>query len=1027
MVLLKSCRCMLVVLMVLAGLAGMAWGQDADADQAKALLAKGVQQYTDLQFVDAKATFLQADKFRASLSADDVKTLDGYLAKVDIGIKRQSAGALAFEKAEDALRANNLEEARTGFQEVAANEYVPPQLRKDAQTQLALVESRMKNAGQAIGAVNPVEPAVVEPAGPVEPPAVVEVPPVVPSGNADVMLSELAAQNVDKAKSLVAQGNAALAGGDAATAMNFFLQAQMLAPDMPEVRQGIEAASARLARAPAEGPLDRLERQQRIERERAVVKFEDALKQARETLRQAGSASDFARAADGADYAKTFLQSNKMYFPAEEYQRRMREAEDLTTFIAASRSDWERGQVEQKKREAEAMAAAIEVQTRRERESRIARLHETVRVLEAEHKYGQAIEMVEEILRLDPNDAVAKSNLYSFQQFMMVQQQREIHDQYLLEEMKVLVDVDRSRIPWYEIIVYAREWPEISQKREMFGLGYEADTEADRTARRRLQQVLPRIQFDGIELAAVVQFLRDVSNTSIHVNWAALQTAGIDRTTPVTVQLTDVTVEKALRVILDSVGGVVALGFVLDEGVLTISTREDLSTNVYTRVYDIRDLIVRVPNFTGQRMDLGSAGGNRGGTGSTGGTGGGGLFGGTGTGTGTTGTGNAGEEETLTRTEMVTQILDLVRNTIDRDSWIDNGGRVGSIAELSGQIVVTQTADNHTRLLDLLKQLREQRALQVNIEARFVQVSSGFLNDIGINLDFFFNIGSDLAMVNNTTTPNTLSPNTPSLPWWSTAGGQISNKVTPIPVVQGSSAFTLPSPTIVPQSIATGFGTSVAPAMTLGGSFLDDIQVDFFISATQADTRATTLTAPRLTLFNGQRAYVTIATETAYVSDLDPVVSDNAIGFDTTIDVVASGTTLDVEATVSADRKYVTLTMRPQVSVIDGFNTYAVTVTDTDDQGVPLTGSGFIQLPTVTIQSVETTVSVPDRGTLLIGGQKLAGEVTKEMGVPVLSKIPIINRAFTNRSTVRDERTLLILVKPTIIIHAETEQERFGV
>ena len=66
---------------------------------------------------------------------------------------------------------------------------------------------------------------------------------------------------------------------------------------------------------------------------------------------------------------------------------------------------------------------------------------------------------------------------------------------------------------------------------------------------------------------------------------------------------------------------------------------------------------------------------------------------------------------------------------------------------------------------------------------------------------------------------------------------------------------------------------------------------------------------------------------------------------------------------------------------------------------------------------------MPDRGTLLLGGHKLAAEVDKEAGVPILSKIPILGRLFTNRSSVRDQKILLILVKPTIILQEETEQE----
>ena len=75
-------------------------------------------------------------------------------------------------------------------------------------------------------------------------------------------------------------------------------------------------------------------------------------------------------------------------------------------------------------------------------------------------------------------------------------------------------------------------------------------------------------------------------------------------------------------------------------------------------------------------------------------------------------------------------------------------------------------------------------------------------------------------------------------------------------------------------------------------------------------------------------------------------------------------------------------------------------------------------LNTVTLLLRLTTV-----GTL--GGQKLVQEVDYEAGVPVLSKIPVISRFFSNTSTVKDERTLLILVKPTIIIQSELEENLF--
>ena len=92
---------------------------------------------------------------------------------------------------------------------------------------------------------------------------------------------------------------------------------------------------------------------------------------------------------------------------------------------------------------------------------------------------------------------------------------------------------------------------------------------------------------------------------------------------------------------------------------------------------------------------------------------------------------------------------------------------------------------------------------------------------------------------------------------------------------------------------------------------------------------------------------------------------------------------------------------------------------------IAVPGGGTVQLPNVSVQQVKATINVPDGGTLLLGGQRLSAEVEHEGGVPILSKIPVINRFFTNRGKIRDEETLLILIKPKIIIPRELEEINF--
>ena len=205
--------------------------------------------------------------------------------------------------------------------------------------------------------------------------------------------------------------------------------------------------------------------------------------------------------------------------------------------------------------------------------------------------------------------------------------------------------------------------------------------------------------------------------------------------------------------------------------------------------------------------------------------------------------------------------------------------------------------------------------------------------------------------------------------------------------------------------------------MAISGVILGDIQVGFLIRAIQADVRSTTLFAPRLTLWNGQRAWIRDGTTFGYIGDLEPVVAEAAVAWDPTVNFVTAGALLDVKATVSADRRYVHLDLRPQVTQTPTFRQVPVQAA-TPAGGI---ATGFIEVPTARITELQTSVSVPDGGTLMIGGMKMFEEHDVESGVPILSKIPVLKRLFTNRGLKRGHSNMLILIKPTIIIQSEEE------
>lgn len=189
------------------------------------------------------------------------------------------------------------------------------------------------------------------------------------------------------------------------------------------------------------------------------------------------------------------------------------------------------------------------------------------------------------------------------------------------------------------------------------------------------------------------------------------------------------------------------------------------------------------------------------------------------------------------------------------------------------------------------------------------------------------------------------------------------------------------------------------------------------------------LTAPRITFFNGQRAWVAVATQTLFVSALDAVTSESAVAFEPTLDPITEGAVLDIEGVISADRRYVTMTVIAGTSDIIEIRQIEFQAQAAGGgliggvAGAPITSS--IEAPSIAVQLVQTTVSVPDRGTVLLGGQRRVNETEVEVGVPILSKIPWINRFFTNRVTSKTEETLLILIRPEVIIQQENEDILF--
>jgi len=223
--------------------------------------------------------------------------------------------------------------------------------------------------------------------------------------------------------------------------------------------------------------------------------------------------------------------------------------------------------------------------------------------------------------------------------------------------------------------------------------------------------------------------------------------------------------------------------------------------------------------------------------------------------------------------------------------------------------------------------------------------------------------------------------------------------------------------TVLPELNDLPTGKIVQPLITpevhsLSGAFLDDLQLQTVLNALQQKSSFRTLASPKITVLNNQQAVITVRNELGFASELEPKFAEAVNELNPQAEFIEGGITLDVRPVISADRRFVVMEIHPATTGV---------VVDFDRQFDDSNGQMVsIEVPVIQLARVQTTVSVPDGGTVLLGGIKRSGDAEADAGVPLFSRIPVINRFFKNQAAIKDEQTLLILIKPKIVLQDES-------
>ncbi|GIW87369.1 MAG: hypothetical protein KatS3mg108_1693 [Isosphaeraceae bacterium] len=631
--------------------------------------------------------------------------------------------------------------------------------------------------------------------------------------------------------------------------------------------------------------------------------------------------------------------------------------------------------------------------------------------------------------------------------------------------------------------------PELLERGIAYDKGFAALTErrralADRLAPKKSARVLEiesalnkpitLPNSDQMTLGEAIKYLSEYSGINIVPDAAALAEEGLTLNSPVNITaVNNVKLKSVLKYMLSPLH----LSYVIEDEVLFITSPQANKARMYPVVYSVADLVISPqgksstinaglpyvappgqnptsdPNalqaqaaaMTGQPMaPMASASGPVAGTGE--------------------------------RQIDFQPLIQLIKASIAPGTWSDDhtpldemggvygqggGGLGGAAADLQGvgsitpfflniSLIIRQTAEVHEEIVDLLRQLRRLQDLQVSIEVRFITVSDSFFELMGV--DFDFAIHSDaVGRKSSFAIPN---PAVFPFPGQTTGGGATGQTavqpylINPIrdhaygrePLVVGTQGPTndINQPNFSPN-LMLPFNQNTFDAITpfnivpnvtsnFGVAFLSDLEVFFFLTAIQGDVRSNLVQAPKVTSFNGAPAFVSNFTGRNFVSALVPILGAGSVAFQPQIQTFPDGVQLFVTPVVSADRRYVRMSLSPIFTTFLQFDTFVIpaAVGGGGLGGQSSTINAQVQLPVFTITQLFTTVTVPDGGTVLLGGVKRLREERREFGVPVLAKTPMINRLFRNVGIGRTTDSLMVMVTPRIII-LEEEEERLGV
>jgi len=205
---------------------------------------------------------------------------------------------------------------------------------------------------------------------------------------------------------------------------------------------------------------------------------------------------------------------------------------------------------------------------------------------------------------------------------------------------------------------------------------------------------------------------------------------------------------------------------------------------------------------------------------------------------------------------------------------------------------------------------------------------------------------------------------------------------------------------------------SASAGLTLNPGFTVSVtggDVNFLLRAIEAQGRVEILSRPQILASDNQEATINIGQRVPFITNSRITEDGTTIN---TIEYEDVGIILNVTPRITPDG-FVRMEVNPEISAID-------------DSTVPI--SEGVNAIIVNSRSAETTVTVQDGHTIVVGGLIRTTDRDHVDKVPFLGDVPVLGNLFRSTRKVKERTELLIILTPTVLqntedVDAQTDRE----